>query len=49
MKDPRMKELAEQNEAMKKSVNTDVWFDKLAFQPAQAIFGISSRWASSQS
>jgi cell division protein FtsW (lipid II flippase) len=41
-KDPRMKELAEQNEAMKKSVNTDVWFDKLAFQPAQAIFGIAS-------
>src|SRR5258706_1365560 len=41
-KDPRMKELAEQSEAMKKSVNTDIWFDKLAFQPAQAIFGISS-------
>jgi cell division protein FtsW (lipid II flippase) len=41
-KDPRMKELADQSEAMKKSVNTDIWFDKLAFQPAQAIFGISS-------
>jgi cell division protein FtsW (lipid II flippase) len=41
-KDPRMKELADQNEAMKKSVNTDIWFDKLAFQPAQAIFGIAS-------
>lgn len=41
-KDPRMKELAEQSEAMKKSVNTDVWFDKLAFQPAQAVFGIAS-------
>jgi cell division protein FtsW (lipid II flippase) len=41
-KDPRMKELAEQSEAMKKSVNTDIWFDKLAFQPAQAIFGIAS-------
>src|SRR3989449_3879483 len=27
---------------MKKSVNTDIWFDKLAFQPAQAIFGITS-------
>ncbi len=27
---------------MKRSVNTDVWFDKLAFQPAQAIFGIAS-------
>src|SRR2546421_9010606 len=41
-KDPRLKELAEQSEAMKKSVNTDVWFDKLAFQPAQAIFGMAS-------
>jgi cell division protein FtsW (lipid II flippase) len=41
-KDPRMKALAEQSETMKKSVNTDVWFDKLAFQPAQAIFGIAS-------
>ena len=37
-----MKELAEQSEAMKKSVNTDIWFDKLAFQPAQAVFGIAS-------
>ena len=41
-KDPRLKELADQSEAMKRSVNTDVWFDKLAFQPAQAIFGIAS-------
>lgn len=41
-KDPRMKELAAQSEAMKRSVNTDIWFDKLAFQPAQAIFGIAS-------
>jgi len=41
-KDPKMKELAEQSPAMQKIVNTDVWFDKLAFQPAQAIFGIAS-------
>ena len=41
-KDPQLKDLANQSEAMKKSVNTDVWFDKLAFQPAQAVFGISS-------
>jgi cell division protein FtsW (lipid II flippase) len=41
-KDPRMKELADESEPMKKSVNTDIWFDKLAFQPAQAIFGIAS-------
>jgi len=41
-KDPRLKELAGESEAMKRSVNTDIWFDKLAFQPAQAIFGIAS-------
>ena len=41
-KDPQLKQLAEQSPATQKIVNTDVWFDKLAFQPAQAIFGISS-------
>ena len=41
-KDPKMKELAESSPAMQKIVNTDIWFDKLAFQPAQAIFGIAS-------
>ena len=41
-KDPQLKELAEQSPAMQKIVNVDVWFDKLAFQPAQAIFGIAS-------
>jgi cell division protein FtsW (lipid II flippase) len=41
-KDPKLKELAEQSPAMQKSVNVDIWFDKLAFQPAQAIFGIAS-------
>lgn len=40
--DPELKELAEQSPAMQKIVNVDIWFDKLAFQPAQAIFGISS-------
>lgn len=39
---PRMKELAAESEAMKRSVNNDIWFDKLAFQPAQAIFGIAA-------
>ena len=39
---PRLRELANENEAEQKSVNTDIWFDKLAFQPAQAIFGIAS-------
>ena len=41
-KDPRLKQLAEQSPAMQKTVNVDIWFDKLAFQPAQAVFGISS-------
>jgi cell division protein FtsW (lipid II flippase) len=39
-KDPELKQLAEQSPAMQKTVNVDIWFDKLAFQPAQAIFGI---------
>ncbi len=40
--DPTMKELTEQSPTMQKIVNIDIWFDKLAFQPAQAIFGIAS-------
>jgi cell division protein FtsW (lipid II flippase) len=39
---PRLKELAQQSPTMQKIVNVDIWFDKLAFQPAQAIFGIAS-------
>jgi cell division protein FtsW (lipid II flippase) len=39
---PEMKQLAQQSPAMQRIVNVDVWFDKLAFQPAQAIFGIAS-------
>jgi cell division protein FtsW (lipid II flippase) len=38
----QMKELAQQSPAMQRTVNVDIWFDKLAFQPAQAIFGIAS-------
>src|ERR1041384_30196 len=41
-KDPRLKELAEQSPAMQKTVNVDIWFDRLAFQPDQAQFGIAS-------
>ena len=40
--DPRMKELADQSPAMQKAINVDIWFDKLAFQPAQAVFGIAA-------
>ena len=39
---PEMKELASQSPALQKTVNVDIWFDKLAFQPAQAQFGIAS-------
>jgi hypothetical protein len=41
-KDPTLKQLAEESPAMQNAVNVDIWFDKLAFQPAQAVFGIAS-------
>lgn len=41
-KDPKMKELADQSAATQNIVNIDVWFDRVAFQPAQAIFGVST-------
>jgi cell division protein FtsW (lipid II flippase) len=40
--DPQLKQLAEQSPAAQRTVNVDIWFDKLAFQPAQAVFGIAS-------
>ena len=39
---PRMKQLAEESPAMQKTVNVDVWFDRIAFQPSQATFGIAA-------
>ena len=41
-RNPELKQLAEQRPAAQRTVNIDVWFDKLAFQPAQAVFGIAS-------
>ena len=38
----RMRELAEQSPAMQKTVNVDVWFDRIAFQPSQATFGLAA-------
>jgi cell division protein FtsW (lipid II flippase) len=38
----RMRQMAEESPAMQKSVNVDVWFDRAAFQPAQATFGIAA-------
>jgi cell division protein FtsW (lipid II flippase) len=41
-KDPKMKELSEQSAATQNVVNIDIWFDRVAFQPAQAIFGVAA-------
>ena len=39
---PELKEIAQQSPELQRTVNVDIWFDKLAFQPAQAVFGIAS-------
>jgi cell division protein FtsW (lipid II flippase) len=41
-KDPKLPQMLEDDPGMQKSINTDAWFDVLAFQPAQATFGIAS-------
>ncbi|GAC1446800.1 MAG: hypothetical protein NVSMB56_08940 [Pyrinomonadaceae bacterium] len=42
-KNPKLRELAENgSEATKRSVNVDIWFDRLAYQPSQATFGLAS-------
>ncbi len=41
-RDQRMRELAEQSPAMQKTVNVDIWFDRIAFQPSQATFGLAA-------
>lgn len=41
-KDPKLPEMLEENPDMQRSINTDAWFDILAFQPAQATFGLAS-------
>jgi cell division protein FtsW (lipid II flippase) len=41
-KNQRMKQLADESPAMQKTVNIDVWFDRIAFQPSQATFGIAA-------
>jgi len=41
-RDPKMKALAADSPAMQRTVNVDVWFDRVAFQPAQATFGIAA-------
>lgn len=41
-KDPNLPVLLEQDPELQKSINVDAWFDVLAFQPAQATFGVAS-------
>jgi len=41
-KDPNLPQMLEENPELQKTINVDAWFDVLAFQPAQATFGIAS-------
>lgn len=41
-KQPNLPKLMEEDENLKTSINVDAWFDILAFQPAQATFGLVS-------
>ncbi len=41
-KDPNLPQMLEDDPNLQKSINTDAWFDVLAFQPAQATFGLAS-------
>jgi cell division protein FtsW (lipid II flippase) len=41
-KDPNLPQMLEDDPDLQKTINVDAWFDILAFQPAQATFGIAS-------
>lgn len=41
-KDPNLPRLLEEEPELQRTINVDAWFDVLAFQPAQATFGIVS-------
>lgn len=41
-KDPNLPQMLEEDPNLQKSINVDAWFDVLAFQPAQATFGLAS-------
>lgn len=41
-KDPTLPQMVADNPDLQKTINTDAWFDILAFQPAQATFGLAS-------
>ena len=41
-KDPDLPQMLEEDPDLQRTINIDAWFDVLAFQPAQATFGIAS-------
>ena len=41
-KDPNLPEMVEEDPTLLKTINIDAWFDVLAFQPAQATYGLAS-------
>ncbi|MEO6051457.1 MAG: FtsW/RodA/SpoVE family cell cycle protein [Pyrinomonadaceae bacterium] len=41
-KDPNLPQMLAENPELQRTINTDAWFDVLAFQPAQATFGLAS-------
>ncbi len=41
-KDPKTPQILEDDPEMQRMINVDAWFDQLAFQPAQATFGLAS-------
>lgn len=41
-KDPNLPQLLENDPDLQRTINVDAWFDILAFQPAQATFGLAS-------
>lgn len=41
-KDPNLPKMVEEDPDLRRTINIDAWFDILAFQPAQATFGLAS-------
>lgn len=41
-KDPNLPQMLEEDPNLQRTINVDAWFDILAFQPAQATFGLAS-------
>ncbi|MFZ1699613.1 MAG: FtsW/RodA/SpoVE family cell cycle protein [Pyrinomonadaceae bacterium] len=41
-KDPNLPQMLEEDPDLQRTINIDAWFDILAFQPAQATFGLAS-------